>query len=114
MTDAKDEVIQQLGLALGRDSGVPSGWEKIVAVVRIGDGTLGGWSKAYMADDTVVNFYTEDDDFNIYAQRLHDFMIDDEGKSWVACKITLFRETRDLNVLFEHQNPKVWDTPLPF
>lgn len=114
MADIKDEVIQQLGLALGRDSGVPEGWAKIVAVVRIGPGTFGGWSKAYMADDTPVNFYTEDEDFPKYAQRLRDLMIDDDGNTWVACKVTLIRETRDINVLFEYENPKIWDTPLPF
>jgi len=114
VTDEKDEVIQQLGIALGRDSGVPTGWTKIVAVVRVGDGTIGGWSKAYLADESVLNFYTEDQDFSTYAQRLHDFMIDSDGNSWVACKITLIRETSDINIKFEYENPKVWDTPLPF
>lgn len=77
----KNKLIKNLGLSLGRDSGVPAGWEEIVAVVRIGTGTIGGWRKAYLADETVVNFYTEDDDFPKYAQRLHDFMIDDDGNS---------------------------------
>lgn len=112
--NVKDKLVQEIGLALGRDSGVPPEWEEITAVVRLGSGTLGGWSKAVLASGDTQNFYTEDGYFEKHVERLHDIMINDEGKSWVACKVTLIRKTRDINIKFEWDDPHIWDTPLPF
>jgi len=110
----KDEINQKLGATLGRDPGAPDGWMQIVCVIRVGRGTVGGWSKAYLNGEDTRNFYTQDDTIPFLAQKLRDVMVDENGDTWVACKITLMRETAGINIQFEYDDPRTWDTPLPF
>lgn len=114
MNDVANEIIQNLGLAMGRDGAVPDEWQQLVAVYKVGLGTIGGWNTAYLSKEREVDYYFSSDKPYELAKRLHDVMIDDKGNSWVACKVTLVRETRDINIKFEYNDEDYWDPTLPF
>ncbi len=71
-----------------------------------------GADGGHIEDGQEEDFYFENDTPYDLAKRLHDVMYDVDGKSWVACKVSIIRATRDINIKFEYENEEIWDTPL--
>lgn len=111
--DIKDEIVQELGIAIGSDEALPTDWEALWTVFKIDGNDVTEFGQVTDSENE-QGFLLDGDGPGDLAVRLRDVMINDEGKSWVACKVTLVRETRDINIKFEWDNPHIWDTPLPF
>lgn len=109
-----NETIQKLGIAIGRDDVLPDDWYALWVVFKIGDGYVEHFADAQIPNAKDVNFLLSSDNLaKKLVRRLHDVMYDDDGKSWVTCKLTLVSETRDVNIQFEYEDEYRWEEPFP-
>lgn len=114
MSSRADDTVLALGEALTKDPALPDDWQTIVTVFKIQPGVVGGWAKYKDAHGLLRDVWLEDDEIDAIAERLH-AQTQVEGKPpWVACRVSVEREGMKLNIQFEYDNEKRWDTPLPF
>lgn len=114
MSYTADKAVLELGEALANDPAFPDDWEKIVAVFKIQPGTVGGWVKYSIGDGPLKNTWLEDDETDTIVERLHALTQVEGKRPWVACRATIERDEMKLNIQFEYDDEKRWDTPLPF
>ncbi|RJE86542.1 hypothetical protein [Paracoccus onubensis] len=114
MNFSADETVLALGEALANDPAFPDDWATIVAVFKVQPGTIGSWAEYTDADGIIQDVWLEGDEIGIIAQRLHVLTQVENKAPWVACRVTIEREGMKLNIQFEYNDEKKWDTPLPF
>ena len=113
-TSIANETVQQLGLSIGRDEAlINSDWQTLWYVFKIEQNDIEEFGR-FVREGQEFGFLLDGDQPGNLAIRLRDLMIDDDGKSWIACKVSIIRATRDINIKFEYENEDVWDPPLPF
>lgn len=112
MNEVANETVQQLGLAVGRDPNLPADWHSLWLVFKVGDGYVEHFGDFKVQDSDPISFLLDSDNAaKKLIRRLHDVMYDEDGKSWLTCKMSLIRETKDVKITFEYDDEDRWEEP---
>lgn len=114
--EVADETLHKIGAAIGNDPNLYDDWVSLDVVFKVRGGVVGHNAGMIVeGEENEISFLLDTE--NVAKQlitRLQAATINDDGTSWVACKIDIVRATRDLKIKFEYHDEKRWDEPLPF
>lgn len=111
-----DATLMRIGEAILNDSELYDDWVSLEVVFTIDSGVVGHHAamKVENESEEISFLLSSNSEAEQLIPRLQAATINEDGTSWVACKIDLIRATKDLKVRFEYQDEKRWDPVLPF